>query len=126
MGQLEKLPMRRLSRETAAVLKMLKNTRKSMIVTHFGEPVALLTPVTDQWGTPAAAIESHPMVDDGEEYTDTQKTVIRLIETGVTHPDRIAAATGLEPREVSIALGQCELKGAIVKKPWGYVPRTKN
>ena len=117
--------MRRLSRETASVLKTLRNDRKSLIVTHFGEPVALLTPVLDHWGSPAPPIEQQPLADDGEEYTETEQTIIRLIETGITNPDRIARATGLENSPLMIALAQCEIKGAIVKKPWGYVRRRK-
>lgn len=124
MAKLQKLPMRRLSRETAAVLKTLREDRRSMIVTHFGEPVALLTPVLDHWGSPAAPIESDPFANDGESYTETEQAIIRLVDNGITSPDRIAAATGLESREIILGLAQCQKKGAIVRKPWGYVRRT--
>ena len=105
--------MRRLSRETASVLKTLKETRKSLIVTHYGEPVALLTPVLDRWGSPAPPVESHPLADDGDEYTEEEKTIIRLVEAGVGTPHRLSSAAGIDHRELSLTLGRLELKGAI-------------
>ena len=120
--------MRKLSRETASVLKTLKEARKSMIVTHYGEPVALLTPVIDQWGSSAAPVEKpeiddHPLADDGEEFTPEERMIIRLVGSGISGADGLARASGLDHGKLVMALARCEMKRAIVKRPWGYVPR---
>ena len=120
--------MRKLARETAAVLKTLKEARKSMIVTHYGEPVALLTPVLDQWGSPASPSEApepddHPLADDGEKFTPDERTIIRLVRSGIRSPDGLARASGFDHRRLVMSLAYAEGKGGIVKRPWGYEPR---
>jgi len=112
--------MRQLSRETSSVLKTLRDSRKSMIVTHFGDPVALLTPVLDQYGSPAPPIESPAVNYESDEFTDTERAVIRAIDGGAKTAEQIRRITELDVHDLMVTLAKCEIKGAIVRKFWGY------
>lgn len=108
MTGFEKLSMRKLSRDTASVLRAIKETQTSMVITRYGEPVALLTP---------SSIELIEQIGRTAPQTFARPKPNRRSKRVLTD------ATGIGSGELSILLARCEMKGAIVKKPWGYSPR---
>jgi antitoxin (DNA-binding transcriptional repressor) of toxin-antitoxin stability system len=124
--------VRELSRETKRVLDDVAKKRRSALVVYFGQPVALITPISGRVGVDPRL--DAPLSDEADRstaareddriarLTDLQRRVLEAIQGGEKQPDRIAMLLSANPREVAIDMVRLELAGLVVRRWSGWEP----